>query len=224
MPEPCITVRRRGCCDYQQVWQAMRSFTAARSQETPDEIWLVEHPPVFTLGQAGRREHLLAPGEIPVVQVDRGGQVTYHGPGQLVVYTLLDLGRQGWGVRWLVEALEQSVIDLLQEAGIAAVRRPGAPGVFVAGKKIASLGLRIRQGRCYHGLALNVAMDLTPFQRIHPCGYPGLEVAQLRELGIGWGVEETGERLLDCLLSVLGHAQGGPRARPAAGTCRLQAL
>jgi lipoyl(octanoyl) transferase len=150
---------------------------------TPDELWLLEHPPVYTLGQAGRAEHLLHPGAIPVVKVDRGGQVTYHGPGQLVAYVLLDLHRAGLGVRGLVSLLEQSVIDLLAGYGIAAVRQPGAPGVYVQAAKVAALGIRVRHGCTYHGLALNVDMDLEPFTRINPCGHPGLTVTQLRDLG-----------------------------------------
>ncbi|MEJ2478944.1 MAG: lipoyl(octanoyl) transferase LipB, partial [Acidihalobacter sp.] len=160
---------------YAPVWQAMQDFTDARKPDTPDEFWMLEHPPVFTLGQAGRSEHLLAPGSIPVVHIDRGGQVTYHGPGQLVVYTLLDLRRRRLGVRALVEALEQGVVDMLADYGVAAQPRRDAPGVYVDGRKIAALGLRVRRGCSYHGLALNVDMDLEPFQRINPCGYRGME-------------------------------------------------
>lgn len=168
---------------YLPTLKAMQDWTDARCKNTRDELWLLEHPPVFTLGQAGRREHLLAPGEIPVVRSDRGGQVTYHGPGQLIVYLLFDLRRAGLGVKRLVYLLEQCVIDLLDHRyGIAAARRPGAPGVYVADAKIASLGLRIRNGCSYHGLALNIAMDLEPFQRIDPCGYAGLAITQLAHL------------------------------------------
>lgn len=174
----------------------MRAFTDARGPATVDEIWLVQHPPVFTLGQAGRPEHILNPGAIPVARTDRGGQVTYHGPGQLVVYVLLDLGRRKMGARRLVAALEQSVIDLAGEAGIEAVRKKSAPGIYVAGKKLAALGLRIRKGCCYHGLSLNVHMDLEPFSRINPCGYPGLGVTQLADLGVPWSMEETQRRLI----------------------------
>ncbi|WP_210756900.1 lipoyl(octanoyl) transferase LipB [Caldichromatium japonicum] len=159
----------------------MRAFTEMRGPTTPDELWLLEHAPVFTLGQAGLPEHLLDPGTIPVIQSDRGGQVTYHGPGQLIAYLLFDLRRAGIGVRYLVERLEQAVIDLLHGYGIRGERRPGAPGVYVAEAKIAALGLRVRNGCCYHGLALNVAMDLAPFARINPCGYPGLAVTQLAD-------------------------------------------
>ena len=191
---------------YQPTWRAMREFTKARDVETCDEIWLLEHEPVFTLGQAGRLEHVLAPGEIPLVRSDRGGQVTYHGPGQLVVYLLLDLQRRRTGVRRLVAAIEQSIVKLLAAEGVEAQRRPGAPGVYVGGKKIAALGLRVRRGCCYHGLALNVNMDLEPFERIHPCGYVGLPVTQLAELGIGWSRAETGRRLLPFLIANLGYA------------------
>ena len=194
----------------------MCDLTAARGPQTADEIWLLEHFPVFTLGQGGRLDHVIAPGEIPLVRSDRGGQVTYHGPGQLVVYLLLDLQRSKQGVRPLVAAIEQSVIALLAAAGVEAQRRLGAPGVYVAGKKLAALGLRVRKGCCYHGLALNVNMDLEPFERIHPCGYVGLPVTQLSDLGIAWTRDETAERLLPYLLSNLGYAgwrNSGQRAR-----------
>ena len=194
----------------------MCDLTAARGPQTADEIWLLEHFPVFTLGQGGRLDHVIAPGEIPLVRSDRGGQVTYHGPGQLVVYLLLDLQRSKQGVRPLVAAIEQSVIALLAAAGVEAQRRLGAPGVYVAGKKLAALGLRVRKGCCYHGLALNVNMDLEPFERIHPCGYVGLPVTQLSDLGIAWTRDETAERLLPYLLSNLGYAgwrNSGKRAR-----------
>jgi lipoyl(octanoyl) transferase len=180
---PALLVRRRGLSDYSAAWAEMRAFTDGRTQDTPDELWLLQHPPVFTLGQAGRAEHLLDPGEIPVIQTDRGGQVTYHGPGQLVAYVLVDLRRAGLGIKGLVHLLEGAVIGLLAGYGIEAQARPDAPGVYVAGAKIASLGLRVRRGCCYHGLSLNVDMDLTPFLRINPCGYPGLAVTQLVDLG-----------------------------------------
>ncbi len=176
-------VRELGCCPYADIWQDMAAFTTARDATTADELWVLEHTPVFTLGQTGHREHLLDPGDIPVIHSDRGGQVTYHGPGQLVIYVLFDLRRAGIGVRQLVSLLEQAVIHLLQTQGIAASTRAGAPGVYVETAKIASLGLRVRQGCSYHGLALNVAMDLTPFSCINPCGYPGLKVTQLADLG-----------------------------------------
>ncbi len=179
-----VVVRRLGRCDYIPIWNAMQRFTDARTETTVDELWLVEHPPVFTVGLNGKPEHLLAPGDIPVVKVDRGGQVTYHGPGQIVVYFLLDLRRRGMGVRALVTQMEQSVIDLLAGYGIDAESHRDAPGVYVNGAKIAALGLRVRRGCSYHGLALNVEMDLEPFARINPCGYPGLAVTQMRALGV----------------------------------------
>ncbi|HEU4856285.1 MAG TPA: lipoyl(octanoyl) transferase LipB [Rhodanobacteraceae bacterium] len=183
-PSPLpLLVRRLGRQPYEPVWHAMQAFTDARGQDTPDELWLVEHDPVFTLGQAGKPEHVLAPGDIPVIHVDRGGQVTYHGPGQIVAYPLLDLRRLHVGVRDMVHRIEQSIIDTLAEWNIAGVRREGAPGVYVADAKIAALGLRVRHGCTFHGLAFNVAMDLEPFQRINPCGYVGLKVAQMLDLG-----------------------------------------
>lgn len=180
---PALLVRRHGLSDYSAAWAEMRAFTDGRTQDTPDELWLLQHPPVFTLGQAGRAEHLLDPGEIPVIQTDRGGQVTYHGPGQLIAYLLVDLRRVGLGVKGLVHLLEGAVIGLLAGYGIEAEARADAPGVYVAGAKIASLGLRVRRGCSYHGLSLNVDMDLTPFLRINPCGHPGLAVTQLADLG-----------------------------------------
>ncbi len=181
----------------------MQAFTAGRGPDTPDELWLVEHPPVFTLGQAGRREHLLANIGVPVVAVDRGGQVTYHGPGQAVVYVLLDLRRRGYGVKALVHRLEQAVIDLLAAHGVAAERLAGAPGVYVREAKIAALGLRIRNGCSYHGLALNVDLDLAPFAAINPCGYAGMTVTRLKDLGIGLGVAGAGEALVGRLQGLL---------------------
>ena len=197
------TVRRLGRADYEPTWRAMQAFTSARTPDTPDELWLVEHPPVFTLGQAGKREHVLTDIGIPIVAIDRGGQVTYHGPGQVVVYVLLDLRRHGYGVKELVNRLEQAVIDLLAGLGIAASRRDGAPGVYVDGAKIAALGLRIRNGCSYHGLALNVDMDLTPFSAINPCGYEGLAVTQVRDQGVKLGAVEVGEALVERLLAAL---------------------
>ncbi len=201
--EPLL-LRRLGRCEYRPVFDAMRAFTDGRDATTPDELWWVEHPPVFTQGVGGKPEHLLAPGDIPVVRADRGGQVTYHGPGQLVVYCLLDVRRLGLGARALVTILEQAVIELLAAHGIVAQARPDAPGVYLEGAKVASLGLRIRQGRSYHGLSLNVAMDLEPFSRINPCGYPGLRVTQLRD----FGVELTLEAAAEALLPRLGHKLG----------------
>jgi lipoyl(octanoyl) transferase len=177
-----VNVRHLGQVDYRSAWERMQQFTAARTGETADELWFLEHPPVFTLGMAGRREHLLAPGDIPVVTSDRGGQVTYHGPGQLVVYTLIDLRRAGLGVRDLVTALEQSVIQYAATLGVTASARREAPGVYVAGRKLASVGIRIRRGCSYHGLALNVNLDLEPFGRINPCGYAGLAMVQLSDI------------------------------------------
>lgn len=179
-----LIVRRLGLREYRPVWEAMRGFTDARNDATPDELWLVEHPPVFTLGYNGKTQHLIAPGAIPVIHTDRGGQVTYHGPGQVVAYVLCDLRRRGWGVRQLVTALEQAVITLLNEHGVNADTRRDAPGVYVAGAKISALGLRVRRGCSYHGLSLNVAMDLAPFSRINPCGYPDMPVTDLRRLGV----------------------------------------
>jgi len=192
-----ITIRRLGLVPYEQAWEAMKTFTAARTAATSDEIWLLEHPPIYTYGVAGRSEHL--PGTdcvIPVLKVDRGGQVTYHGPGQLVAYVLLDLQRSGFTVRGLVQALEQAVIDLMADCGISASRRADAPGVYVRDAKIAALGLRIRRGCSYHGLSLNVDMDLAPFRAIDPCGHAGLEVTQLREVGVDAPIEDIGERLI----------------------------
>jgi lipoyl(octanoyl) transferase len=177
-----LEVIRLGTQAYQTSWQAMTDFTNQRTPETPDQLWLVEHPPVFTQGQAGKAEHLLFPGDIPVVQTDRGGQVTYHGPGQLVAYPLLDLRRLKMGVRDLVTAIEQTIVETLAVYGIEAYPKRDAPGVYVAGDKIASLGLRVRRGCSFHGLALNVAMDLSPFERINPCGYQGLAMTQMRDL------------------------------------------
>ncbi|MBS0569800.1 MAG: lipoyl(octanoyl) transferase LipB [Proteobacteria bacterium] len=179
-----LLVRRLpGRSPYAPVWRAMQAFTDARGPATPDELWLVEHEPVFTLGQAGKREHVLDPGTIPVIPVDRGGQVTYHGPGQIVAYPLIDLRRAGIGVRAYVHRIEQAVIDTLAEWNIVAARRDGAPGVYVNGAKIAALGIRVRRGCAFHGLAFNVAMDLAPFHRINPCGIQGLPVTQVLDLG-----------------------------------------
>ncbi|HHJ14163.1 MAG TPA: lipoyl(octanoyl) transferase LipB [Gammaproteobacteria bacterium] len=188
-----LRLRRLGVCDYVPVWREMQAFTADRQGPQADSLWLLQHRPVFTLGMNGKREHLLDPGEIPVVEVDRGGQVTYHGPGQLVAYPLLDLRARGLGVRTLVQLLERSVIDWLAERGIAARARRDAPGVYVDGAKIAALGLRVRRGCCYHGLSFNVDMDLEPFSRINPCGYAGLAVTQLRDLGIEASVDAVAE-------------------------------
>ncbi len=190
----------RGRQDYVPLWREMQAFTDSRNASTEDEIWFTEHPPVFTLGLNASKEHLLAPGDIPVVQIDRGGQVTFHGPGQLMVYPLIDLRRANIGVRKLVTALEQSVVDLAAEHGISAMARADAPGVYVSGDKLASVGLRIRRGASYHGMALNVEVDLEPFQRINPCGYAELEMTDLHHQGMALGLEETSEKLLPHLL------------------------
>ncbi|WP_448131372.1 lipoyl(octanoyl) transferase LipB [Stutzerimonas chloritidismutans] len=202
-----VGVRELGQIEYRTAWQAMQHFTSTRDADSGDEIWLLQHPPVFTQGQAGKAEHLLFPGEIPVVQVDRGGQVTYHGPGQLVGYLLLDVRRLGIGVRELVNRIEQSLIDLLAGYGVDAAAKADAPGVYVNGAKIASLGLRIRNGRSFHGLALNVDMDLEPFRRINPCGYAGLPMTQLRDLIGPIDISEVADRLRDHLVRQLGYAQ-----------------
>jgi lipoyl(octanoyl) transferase len=196
-----LTLRELGCVDYESVLQEMKNLTDTRDQDSPDELWLLQHPRVFTQGQAGKAEHVLAPGDIPVIQVDRGGQVTYHGPGQWVIYLMVDLRRRKLGVRDLVDLIEQSIVELLAQYDIEAAPDPKAPGVYVAGEKIASLGLRVRRGCSYHGLSLNVDMDLEPFQRINPCGYEGLQVTSMakllpeRELDM----DEVGKRLLSVL-------------------------
>jgi lipoyl(octanoyl) transferase len=195
-PEPASPlVRDLGLSAYETVWREMQAFTAARNSDTADEIWLLQSTPVYTLGVAARPEHLPVASPIPQLKVDRGGQVTYHGPGQLIAFLLLDLRRLGIGVRPLVRRMENAVIDLLEEFGIAAAGRPAMPGVYVDDAKIAALGLRVRNGCCYHGLALNVDLDLTPFAAIDPCGYPGLAVTQMRDLGVGAGIAELGPRL-----------------------------
>ena len=197
-------VRHLGCQPYEPVWRAMQRYTEQRGPHSPDQIWLLEHPAVFTQGLNGKPEHLLKPGNIPVIPIDRGGQVTYHGPGQLVVYLLLDLRRHRLGVRQLVAHMEQAVIQLLGAHGISAHARQDAPGVYVGEAKLASLGLRIRRGCSYHGLALNVDMDLGPFARINPCGYQGLAVTQLRELGVVLNLSQAGDALLQSLADQLG--------------------
>lgn len=202
-----VVVRWLGQVDYQPAWQAMQQFTNQRAADAADEIWLLEHPPVFTQGQAGKAEHLLLPGEIPVVQVDRGGQVTYHGPGQLVAYVLVDVRRAGIGVRELVSLLEDSIIELLGTYGIQAAAKPDAPGVYVDAAKIASLGLRIRRGCSFHGLALNVNMDMQPFSRINPCGYQGLAMTQMAALlAQAPQLEQVGQQLAQILASRLGYS------------------
>ncbi len=201
-----LVLRRLGLQPYVPVWEAMRAFTDARTPATPSELWLLEHEPVYTLGQAGRVEHLRAPGGIPVVRTDRGGQVTYHGPGQLVAYLMLDLRAAGLGVRPLVSLLEDAAMGMLGAHGVVAVAPRDAPGVYVGGRKVASLGLRVRRGCSYHGLAVNVDMDLGPFLGIDPCGHAGLEVTQLRDLGVPLGVAQAGEALAVRLAVALGLA------------------
>lgn len=196
-----MLVRRLGLAEYQPVLDAMREFTDQRGEDTPDELWLLQHPRVFTQGQAGKAEHVLAPGDIPVIQVDRGGQVTYHGPGQWVIYLLVDLKRRGLGVRGLVTLIENAIVRLLSEYAIDAAPRADAPGVYVDGDKIASLGLRVRRGCSYHGLSLNVDMDLEPFTRINPCGHEGLQVTSMARQpgGRDIALDPVGERLLAIL-------------------------
>jgi lipoyl(octanoyl) transferase len=200
---PC-RVRELGRQPYEPVWRAMQRFTDARTEDTSDEIWLVEHEPVFTLGQAGKPEHVLAAGDIPVVHVDRGGQVTYHGPGQIVAYPLFDLKRMKTGVRDYVCRIEQAIIDTMAEWNIQAQRREGAPGVYVAGAKVAALGIRVRRGCTFHGLAFNIDMDLEPFHRINPCGYQGLQVVSLADLGGPSGMDAVKPVLLACLAEQFG--------------------
>ena len=196
-----IALKRLGRVDYSPTWQAMRRFTLERDAETPDELWLLEHPPVYTLGQGAAPVQV--PNGIPVVATDRGGDVTYHGPGQVVLYTLIDLARRGIKVREFVRLLEQSVMDLIGPRG---TRRAGAPGVYVDGAKVAALGIRVMRGRAYHGLALNVDMDLSPFSAIDPCGYPGLAVTQTREVGIAGSPAEIGDRLADLVIAGIERA------------------
>ena len=208
--------RQLGEVDYLPVFERMKAFTDSRDASTPDELWLLQHPRVFTQGQAGKAEHVLAPGDIPVVQVDRGGQVTYHGPGQWVIYLLVDLRRRNLGVRALVSLIEDAIVELLAEHGIRAAARPDAPGVYVDGDKIASLGLRVRRGCTYHGLSLNVDMDLEPFARINPCGHQGLRVTSMAELlpGSTPAMDAVGQRLLAILSQRLAAAA---TAQPEAG-------
>ena len=194
--ETYAIVRHLGVQDYASTLEKMQQFNAKRAAETPDEIWLLEHPAVFTLGTNGKEEHLLNPQNIPVIQSDRGGQVTYHGPGQLVAYVLLDVKRKKMGVRNLVTALERTVIKFLAKHGIEGIADPEAPGVYVNGEKIAALGLRVKQGGCYHGLSMNVDMDLTVFDRINPCGYPDMKVTSLKQLGVSLSMQQAEFRLL----------------------------
>ena len=198
-----VEVRKLGRADYAPTWEAMRRFTAERGEATADELWVVEHPPVYTLGQGADPAYGPSSSAIPVVRTDRGGEITYHGPGQVVLYTLIDLARRGIRVKRFVWLLEQAVLDLLDGKG---ARRPGAPGIYVDGAKIAALGIRVTRGRAYHGVALNVDMDLAPFRDIAPCGFPGLAVTQWRSLGYAGSIDEAGQRLAESFLSVLGDA------------------
>lgn len=196
MGEDRLVIRTLGGVEYEPTWRAMQEFTARRTADTPDELWLCEHPPVFTLGLAGKPEHLLRDIGVPVVKIDRGGQITYHGPGQIVCYLLLDIKRRGITVKGLVNRMEQAVIDLLAGYGVAAERLEGAPGVYVDGAKIAALGLKLKNGCSYHGLAFNVAMDLSPFAAINPCGYAGMAVTQLSAFDPDADVETVGAKLV----------------------------
>jgi lipoyl(octanoyl) transferase len=204
-------IRELGRVEYEPTWRAMQDFTAQRTADTPDEIWLVEHPPVYTQGQAGKPEHLIAETAIPVVPIDRGGQITYHGPGQAVAYVLVDLRRRGYGIRELVMRMEQAVIDLLADQGVRAGRLAGAPGVYVDGAKIAALGLRVKQGCTYHGLAFNIDMDLAPFAAINPCGYEGMRVTQCRDLGVTLSTLQAGRMLGQALADTI-YAKRSPDA------------
>jgi lipoyl(octanoyl) transferase len=198
-----ILIRQLNLVPFEATYQAMQQFTNTRDADTPDELWLLEHPPVYTLGQAGKPEHLLNTNNIPIHKIDRGGQVTYHAPGQLIVYILMDVKRGKWGVKQLVRAMEQAVIDYLASKNIQATRRDKAPGVYVGEYKIAALGLRIRRGCSYHGLSLNVDMDLSPFKGINPCGYAGLQVTQLRDLGISEQFSQVSAEFLSYLTTTL---------------------
>ncbi|NOI64940.1 lipoyl(octanoyl) transferase LipB [Vibrio sp. MACH09] len=200
-----LVIKHLGLRDYEPVWKAMHQFTDQRTEDTVDEVWLVEHNPVFTQGQAGKEEHLLNTGDIPVIQSDRGGQVTYHGPGQLVAYFLINLRRKNLGVRELVTQIENIVIESLASFGITSSARPDAPGVYVDNKKICSLGLRIRKGCSFHGLALNIDMDLSPFLRINPCGYQGMEMIQVKELGGPDNISTVSEAIISALTTLLSY-------------------
>ncbi len=202
---PELVVRHLGLQDYEPTWQQMQDFTSSRDDNTADEFWVLQHPPVFTLGQAGKAEHLLAPGDIPVIKTDRGGQVTYHGPGQLVIYLLVDIRRRKMGARDLVTQIERAVVSLLSNQGVDAAAKPEAPGVYVDDRKVAALGLRIRKGRSYHGLSLNVDMDLEPFYRINPCGYEGLEVVDLKALQVPLTLEGAAQELVGILIDQFGY-------------------
>jgi lipoyl(octanoyl) transferase len=202
-----VIVRDLGVCDYAEIFQRMQAFNQTRQADTADEIWLLQHYPVFTLGLNGKSEHVLDAGDIPLIQTDRGGQVTYHGPGQLIVYILFDVRRNALGIRDIVTRLEQSVIDYLATENIVAVTRKAAPGVYVNAQKIAALGLRVKRGSCYHGLSLNVDMDLAPFSQINPCGYAGLEVTSLQQLGLQYSVQQVAPILLKNIQQQFGIEQ-----------------
>eukprot|EP00163_Fabomonas_tropica_P025466 TRINITY_DN4407_c0_g5_i1.p1 TRINITY_DN4407_c0_g5~~TRINITY_DN4407_c0_g5_i1.p1 ORF type:complete len:215 (+),score=31.87 TRINITY_DN4407_c0_g5_i1:925-1569(+) len=210
-----LVVRSLGEQPYAETWEAMKSFTAERDDTVTDELWCLEHPRVYTQGQAGKAEHVLTPGDIPVIQVDRGGQVTYHGPGQLVVYLMIDLSRRKLGIRALVDVIEKAIVGTLAELGVEAAPRPDAPGVYVGDSKIASLGLRVRRGCSFHGLALNVDMDMEPFRRINPCGYAGMAMSQVTDFVPGASLKDVERRLVAQLVEKLGldgasveHCQG----------------
>ena len=198
-PLPLVIRNSPGLAEYEPIWRAMQSFTRARNEQTPDELWCLQHPPVYTLGLAGKPEHLLKASQIPVVKVDRGGQITYHGPGQIVVYLLVDLRRRHLTVKGLVRLMEEAVMEVLAAHGVKAALQPGAPGVYVAGAKIAALGLRVQRGCSYHGLSLNVDLDLAPFDAINPCGYAGMPVTRTRDLGITQPIAHLERQLLDQL-------------------------
>ncbi len=221
MPDPQNILVRRfpGLQPYEPMWRAMQAFTDARTSQTPDELWVVEHSPVFTLGQAGKWEHVLMPGDIPVIPVDRGGQVTYHGPGQIVAYPLVDLRRLGVGIREFVNRIEQAIIDTLGDWNILAERKEGAPGVYVAGCKVAALGLRVRRGCTFHGLAFNIDMDLEPFGLINPCGFQGLQVTQMLDLGGPSRLADVETVLVAQLARQFGlHPQSAPAPTFGAGS------
>ncbi|MEJ2618877.1 MAG: lipoyl(octanoyl) transferase LipB [Candidatus Thiodiazotropha sp.] len=207
---PVLLVKTLGLQPYDATWHAMQDYTSRRNADSPDQLWLLQHPPVFTLGQAGKREHILKPGDIPIVNSDRGGQVTYHGPGQLIAYLLLDLRRAKLGIRGLVSQLESAVINLLAKFDIQAEARKDAPGVYIENAKIASLGLRVRKGCSYHGLSLNIDMDLEPFTRINPCGYPGLQVTQLADHRVDNDLPSLGLELAQQLAEGLGYTLSFP--------------
>lgn len=218
MDSSSVIVRQLGRQEYADCWQSMKSFTDQRNDDTQDELWVVEHPPIFTLGQNGKAEHILDAGNIPVVPVDRGGQVTYHGPGQVVIYTLIDVKRKKFNVRQLVNALEQAIIQLLNAYGIEAKAKCEAPGVYVDDKKIASVGLRIRRGCAYHGLALNVDMDLSPFNRINPCGYAELKMTQLKDLANPVVTSQVADQLIEYLIAILGYTTALTKTETLYGT------